>query len=382
MFTMRTETGSLRMTKRVLGLVVNPIAGIGGAVGLKGSDGPEILAEARARGGSSAAMARTCQALQAFVDVSVEIVTAGGAMGEDACRSLDLPHAVVIQHAGATSAAETRDAVDALIAAGAELILFAGGDGTARDVAGRAGRIPLLGIPAGVKMYSGVFAASATLAGRLAAQFLATAPALQRIAEVDLLDIDEAAIRRDEPNLRFHGSAPVPASPALQRAKTSVPMNDDGQIEALCRHLAARLERDCLYVVGPGRTTRAFMTACSLPKTLLGVDLMRNGQVLAADAGESQILALLDGRPARIVIGLLGGQGCLFGRGNQQISARILRHIERDHILVLGGTSKVATLPQGLFVDTGDAELDRGLAGFIRIETGPGRSTLLRVRSG
>ncbi len=370
----------------MLGLVVNPVAGIGGAVGLKGSDGRKIIAEARLRGGVSAAADRAAVALKAF-GTSVGVVTAGGAMGATVCEGLGLRHHAVLvprrdTAVADTRAADTRAAVRACIAAGAELILFAGGDGTARDVAGQAGATPILGIPAGVKMYSGVFAASPALAGRLAAQFLATPPALRRTTEADLLDIDEDAVRRDEVAIRFHGTVCVPRSPAVPFAKASVPPDDDGRIEALCRDLAAELEPDCLYVVGPGRTAGAFLSACGCPGTLLGVDVMRNGVLLAADASERRILALLADRPVRLVVGLVGGQGCLFGRGNQQISRHVLRQVARERILVLASASKVASLPHGLFVDTGEAALDASLAGFIRIATGPRRSTLLRVRPG
>jgi predicted polyphosphate/ATP-dependent NAD kinase len=279
-----------------------------------------------------------------------------------------------------TTATDTRRAVTAMVEAGADLILFAGGDGTARDVAAASGGVPILGIPAGVKMYSGVFANSALLAGRLASQFLETAPASRRCAEADLLDIDEESVRRDVPATRLFGTAKIPDSTMVQRAKASLPVDDDGQLLALCRDLAWRIEPNCLYIVGPGRTTRSFLAACGLPKTLLGIDVMRDGAIVAADANEADILRLLETCPGRIVVGLLGGQGCLFGRGNQQISSRVLRRVGRDRILVLAGAAKLASLPNGLFVDTGDTEIDRMLSGFIRVETAPGRTALLRVR--
>ena len=368
------------MTGR-LGLIVNPVAGLGGPVGLKGSDGAEVQARARSLGGTALAPLRAAAALAALAGEGTEVLTIGGAMGEDFCRAAGVPHQVVAGFGARTAGSDTVAAATHLTAAGVALILFAGGDGTARDVVAGAGPTPILGIPGGVKMYSGVFAASAALAGRLAARFLATPPALRRTVEVDLLDIDEASLRRDEPDARLCGTAQVPASPAIQRAKASLPADDDRQVEALCRQLAATLAPDGLTILGPGRTTRLLAAACGQPKTLLGVDVLRGTTLVDADCREEEILGLLDGRPAQVVVGLLGAQGCLFGRGNQPIGSRVIRRVGRARVVVLGGAAKVASLPHGLFVDTGDADLDAELRGFIPVHTAPRRTSLLRVRA-
>jgi len=364
-----------------LGFIVNPVAGLGGPVGLKGSDGLELQAQARGLGGAAISSARASLALAALAGEDVDVLTIGGAMGEHLCRAAGLAHRVMARFGPETQGSDTAAAAAKLVAAGAELILFSGGDGTARDIMMGAGRTPVLGIPGGVKMYSGVFATSAALAGRLAVRHLALPPALRRTTDADVLDIDEVAVGRGEPSLRLHGVAAVPASPAVQRAKASVPDDDDRQVQALCRELAGTLDPERVIIVGPGRTMRLFMDACGLPKTLLGVDLMHRGSLLAADCGERHLLAALDGRPGQIVVGLLGGQGCLFGRGNQPISSTVLRGVGTDRILVVAGAAKVATLPGGLFVDTGDPDLDRALQGFIRVHTGTGRSTLLRIHA-
>lgn len=364
-----------------LGVIVNPVAGLGGAFGFKGSDGADVQARARADGAVAASPLRAAEALRAVAAAGVPVLTVGGAMGAALGRELALRHAVVASYGDTTRGRDTTAAAAALVSAGAELILFAGGDGTARDVLAGAGGVPILGIPGGAKMYSGVFGATPALAGWLAARFASMTPALRQVTEAEVLDIDEASLRQDEPAIRLYGTALVPHSPTIARAKASVPADDEQEIAALCRSLAAQPEPECLTIVGPGRTMRQFMAAHGLPKTLLGIDLLRDGALVAADCGEAQILAALDERPARVVVGLLGGQGCLFGRGNQPISSRVLRHVGRERLTVLAGAGKLATLSHGLFADTGDPTLDRALAGFIRVHTGPRRTSLVRVRS-
>ena len=362
-----------------LGVIVNPLAGLGGRVGLKGSDSSAAQAEAQRRGGVPVAPQRALEALRTLAGQDLRILTASGPMGETLLRSLGLSCDVAFTCATTPTARDTVAAADALARAGVDLILFAGGDGTARDVmAGAGGLVPVLGIPGGVKMYSGVFAANALLAGRLAVQFLGTPAARRRITTAEVVDVDEASLARDEPATRLHGLVQVPASPAVARSKASMPAHADAELEALCRAIATAVEPGCLTVVGPGRTMGMFMAAQNLPKTLLGVDLVRDGHLVGQDCGEAEILAALEGGPARIVVGLLGQQGCLFGRGNQQISAAVLRRVDPDRIHILATAAKVATL-SGLFVDTGDVAVDQRLAGYIRIQTGPRRTSLMRV---
>lgn len=361
-----------------LGVIVNPLAGLGGRVGLKGSDGSAVQAEAQRRGGAPVAPQRALEALRTLVGEDLRILTASGPMGETGLRSLDLPCDVALTCTPHPTARDTVAAAEALARVGVDLILFAGGDGTARDVMAGAGSVPVLGIPGGVKMYSGVFAANARLAGRLAGQFLRTPAAERRTMTAEVVDVDEASLARDEPATRLHGLVQVPASPAIARSKASLPANEDRDLEALCRSLASEVEPGCLTIVGPGRTMQMFMAAQNLPKTLLGVDLVRDRRLVGQDCGEADILAAMEGSPARIIVGLLGQQGCLFGRGNQQISAAVLRRVDPGRIHILATAAKVATL-SGLFVDTGDVSVDQRLAGYVRIGTGPRRTSLIRV---
>jgi predicted polyphosphate/ATP-dependent NAD kinase len=364
-----------------LGLIVNPVAGLGGRVGLKGSDGSAAQAEAWRRGGTPSAPHRALEALRALVGQDLHIMTASGAMGEALLRTLGLGCEVVLTCATPPTARDTVATAEALARAGVDLILFAGGDGTARDVMAGTGSVPVLGIPGGVKMYSGVFAANPRLAGRLAVQFLGEPAARRRTTTAEVVDVEEASLAQDKPATRLHGLMAVPASPVIARAKASLSTNEDAELGALCRNVAAEAEPGCLTIVGPGRTMQMFMAAQDLPKTLLGVDLVRDGRLAGRDCDEAEILAAMREGPVRIVVGLLGQQGCLFGRGNQQISAAVLRQVGPARVTVLATAEKVATLSAGLFIDTGEVAVDRLFAGYIRVRTGPNRTSLLRLLS-
>jgi len=368
-----------------IGIVINPLAGVGGAVGLKGSDGPQTVAEARARQACFAAGTRALPALlrlRAAADTACfRVVTAAGAMGKDACRLAGLDARVVAWPAGSpSSSADTAAACRAFIAAGADLILFAGGDGTARDVAASVGTsFPMIGIPCGVKMYSGVFAMTSARAGEVAVQ---CALGQFDVHPVELLDIDEAQLRADRASSRLHGHVLAPVDRTrMQASKAQLPESGLADIEAACRQLAAEFAPDTLYIVGPGTTMATLCECAGVRGTMLGVDAIVNGRIVAADASEATLLTLLDRWPsASIVMGVIGRQGCLFGRGNQPISARVLARVPRQRIETVASVHKLLSLVDGrLFVDTGDADMDRALAGPLRIRTGANRSMVMRL---
>ncbi|WP_448955419.1 ATP-NAD kinase family protein [Labrys neptuniae] len=364
-----------------LGLVVNPLAGLGGRVGLKGSDGADIVAQALARGALPATTQRAAAALAALAGGAAEILTAGVGMGEDACRLAGVEARIAYQpKAAGTGAEDTVAAIQAFLAEGVDLIVFAGGDGTARDILSVTGpHLPLVGIPAGVKMYSGVFALSPVHAGQLAVRFLADPNRPCREAEI--LDIDEDSLRRGRPATRLFGYASVPQDAAMQIAKAVAAEDEDSALHRLCLAAAQAWEPGHLHVVGPGSTMQRLLAAAGLTGTLLGVDLVLDGAVAARDVGEAAILGALDQRPGIIHVGVIGGTGCLFGRGNQPISPAVLRRVGREHIRIIATPAKLAALgPDGLFVDTGEAAVDAMLSGYVRVETAPGRSMLVRVR--
>lgn len=362
-----------------IGVVINPFAGLGGPVGLKGSDGAETVALALALGARPQAHERCVRALKRLVGGDVQVFTVAGEMGERACESAGLPAQIVVTPALEHSSHDTVQACRALLAQSVDLLLFGGGDGTARDVATAlsATRTPLLGIPCGVKMYSGVFARSPEHAGELARHYLNGQVASR---EAELLDIDEHASRADRVSTRLYGYAPVPADPRHMQSAKSGSSHPDRAIEAEAALFAARMLPGHVYFLGPGRTLQALAGHLTGDGTLLGVDAYLDHTLICHDANERDLLTLAARYPAHVVVSLTGGQGCLFGRGNQQISARVLAAIPAAHLHVLASAAKIAALPQGqMFVDSGDPAVDARLSGFIRVHTAPGRSAMVRV---
>ena len=366
------------MRKRI-GFIVNPIAGMGGAVGLKGTDGP-ALDEARRRGAMPVASERALQALGilAVHAKKFEFLTASGAMGESQCRNAGiLSQIVYTAPLSATRAADTMRAATAMRATGVDLILFAGGDGTARDVFDTIGAdVPILGIPAGVKMHSAVFATSPRSAAHLLLRLVNKIGEPPQLRDAEIMDGVSAP-----GSAKLYGYARVPHVPLLlQSAKAARPPDDDADVEAACRDVAALASDGGTSIVGPGTTMRRIKHLLGAEGTLLGVDAYRAGKPVGLDLRASDLLRIACEGPARIIVGVVGGQGYLFGRGNQQISADVIRAVGKENIVVIASLSKLLMLEQPcLLLDTFDPDVDRALAGYISVVTGAGRRTLMRV---
>lgn len=368
---------------RLLGLIVNPVAGLGGRVGLKGSDGREIQQRALDLGAEPPAPGRTASALEPLraLQPGLDILTYPGEMGEDAARRAGFTPKVVGQIApGKTTADDTIAAGRELARRHADLILFAGGDGTARDLVRAVGEsLPVLGIPAGVKVLSAAFAATPRAAGELARLFLEGQAAQLRSAEV--LDLDEDAYRQGRVSPRLYGYLSVPFDRRLIRGRKSPSRPDDHHaLQAIAADIVDHMDDDVAYLIGPGTTTRPILSLLGLPKTLVGVDVVCGRSLLAQDANEAALLEVLRHHPARIVVTPIGGQGYLFGRGNQPISPAVIRIVGPENILVVSTPEKIHALcGKPLLVDSGDIEMDQRLSGYVRIVTGYGERIVYRV---
>jgi predicted polyphosphate/ATP-dependent NAD kinase len=296
-------------------------------------------------------------------------------MGERVARAAGFAVRVFGKPAAAitrTTSEDTRRAARDLLAAGADLLLFAGGDGTARDILDAIGReLPVIGIPAGCKIHSAVYALSPRAAGSLAAQFIRGAVTGTRDAEV--MDIDEDLFRQNVVDARLYGYLKVPQEKNLmQNMKSGRGLSEAGSLAMLSTYLVDLMRPDVLYIIGPGSTMARVTEAAGLDGTLLGVDLVLNRGLLAKDVSEQQILAALDSHPqAVIVVTVIGGQGYVFGRGNQPISARVIRRVGRGNIVVAASRDKMFSLfGRSLYADTGDPETDHLLGGYWKVVVG------------
>jgi len=359
-----------------IGLLVNPYAGVGGSVALKGSDGAEIRDEALRRGARLRAVDRAHRAFQVLAegDAKLEIYCWDGAMGSDALEGLGLDYRICGKAASDPSTAQdTRQAALDLAACELDVLVFAGGDGTARDVLDAVGEsVAVLGIPSGVKMHSAVYAVSPEAAGELMLR-LASA-GLVNVSLREVRDIDEEAFRAGIVKARFYGELLTPEEGHyLQHTKVGGIESEELVAADIAAGIVETMETGRIYLIGSGSTTAAIMEQLGLPNTLLGIDAICDGEVLLSDAAEADLLKLLrsDERPAQIIVTAIGGQGHIFGRGNQQLSAEVIRQVGLDNITVVAGKGKISSLEgRALLVDTNDAELDRALCGYRRVVTG------------
>ena len=373
--------------KRKLGLIVNPIAGMGGRVGLKGSDGREIQKKAREMGARPEAPQKAVQAIRNVASIKdfIELITYPYEMGEEEAMECGITPSVIGRvKKGETCAEDTRNAAKEMMSLGVDLLIFAGGDGTARDICGAIGdKVPALGIPTGVKMHSAVFATSPRNAGELAKLFLDETSCAIRLTEGEVMDIDEASFRENRISAKLYGYLKIPfMRRMMQCPKAGGCAGGSEQLDEIAADVILNMEKDCLYIIGAGTTTRAIMEKLGLPNTLLGVDAVYDRELAGSDLNESQLLKMIEGKKAKIMVSIIGRQGFIFGRGNQQISAEVIRKVGRDNIIVIASIEKILTLSgKPLLVDTGDIEVDQTMKGYLQVITGFGRRTMLKVES-
>jgi predicted polyphosphate/ATP-dependent NAD kinase len=372
-----------------IGLIVNPIAGMGGRVGLKGSDGKETLALARKLGAVPECPAKALTALKQiknnFKD-DVEIIAYPATMGEqEALEAGFKPKVIGSINAGETTAEDTIQAAKDLIEAEVDLIFFAGGDGTARNIFDALGeqRFPVLGIPGGCKIHSGVYAINPKTAGNLVVQYLEGKVKDLKISEV--MDIDEDAFREGVVTAKLYGYLHVPNEKRMvQNMKSGRGYSEEGALDQLARYFADNMDPNTLYVVGTGSTTKKILEKLGQDGTLLGVDLVYGNKIVAKDVNEKGILDYLatSNGAVKMIVTVIGGQGYVFGRGNQQLSPAVIRRIGPDNIIIAASKPKMLSLfGKSLLVDTGDEELNEELSGYRRVYVGYEDSVMFKLTS-
>jgi predicted polyphosphate/ATP-dependent NAD kinase len=408
---------------------------MGGRVALKGTDG--VFREALKRGAKPVSPSRAVEFLNAlkrsFENASnfPETITCGGKMGEEEADSagvrvsqiLKIPVNKALRNERAdvsgevtpsgfgTKAEDTKAAVKEFIERNVDLIVFVGGDGTARDVldalneSKRQVRLkgkdeksaiandtssslpppPVLGVPSGVKMYSGVFALNPVDAAEIVSLF---SEGKAEIDELEVMDIDEEAFRKGQLSMHLYGYMRCPYVPMRSQASKEVSpeiIDEKENQEAIAKTIIEVMDAEGLYLLGPGTTVKSLADMLKVKKTLLGVDVYYKGRVVAADATEETILSELEkhggGRNTWIIVSPIGRQGIIFGRGNQQLSPKVIRNVNKDHIIVSATRAKIRDLDGGtLKVDTGDKSVDDMLKGYIKVLTDYREWRMLQIR--
>ncbi len=370
------------MIKRI-GLIVNPVAGLGGRAAFKGSDDIGNQERALKAGYEKNACKRAEECLRHVKGLGkCMFIAPKGEMGGRIVEKLAIPYQSIPVFHKRTTRRDTLDCLEVFKKEKADLIVFCGGDGTARDVCEGCGEeIPVLGIPAGVKMYSGCFAVNPQMAGNLLNDYIRDRCCSFELREV--MDLDEKFLGNYSVSSRLYGYLSVlNAGERLQGAKTASPP-DPFEVEALAEKIVSEMKRDVLYIIGPGSTTYQIKKAACGDGTLIGVDAVRNGRMIGKDADEKTLIDLIrENRAAEIIVTCIGGAGFVFGRGNQQISADVIRLVGKEHIHLAVTKSKLAGLNQRpMYVDTGDKGIDGYLSGYYQINFNKRESTVYKIQS-
>jgi predicted polyphosphate/ATP-dependent NAD kinase len=370
-----------------MGFIVNPIAGMGGRVGLKGTNG--ITKQAIALGAKPIASERAVDFLRKLKSLELkkatELLTCPGVMGENEAKATGSQATILPMRLKSETAAEdTKKAVRLMVQANVDLIVFVGGDGTARDILdalGTLGDVLVLGVPSGVKMYSGIFAVDPSEAAEVVKVFI---EGTAQVMDFEIMDADESAIRRDQFSVRLYGFLKGPFVPLrLQGVKQVSPetLDEHENQMAVARFIVEDSDEKGAYILGPGTTVKCIADLLGVEKTVLGVDIYQNGTIIK-DANERKIIETIKGfKNIWIVLSPIGRQGMLFGRGNQQITPEIIKQVGKERIIVAATKSKIQGIEGGfLRVDTGDAEADRLLRGYIKVATDYREWRLMQIK--
>lgn len=378
-----------------LGLIINPIAGMGGKVGLKGSDGSEILEKAKQLGAKPQSLDRTRIFLKELerYNTKLRFITITGIMGGNVLNSfqfetesLDLPSLNHDTKLFQTTPQHTREGARLLLNRKIDLILFVGGDGTARDIYESVGlKIPCLGIPGGVKIHSSVFATTPNAAAEIVKKFIQGETALR---ESEVMDINEEAFRENRVESKLYGYLNTPYLPRyVQPSKMASPHTEEERSnqERIAQYIINQMEQEdeqWYYLLGPGTTTRAIANLMNQPKSLLGVDFYHQQQKIAMDLNEQEILDQIDGKKVKLIVTPIGAQGFIFGRGNLQLSAKVLYKIGLKNIIIIATKFKMSTLPdKKMRIDSRNQEFDKKFAGLHRVIVDFGELVICKVES-
>ena len=360
-----------------IGLIVNPVAGMGGSVGLKGTDG-EMYKKAVTLGATQVTSGRIKEVLSLVTRKDIDFLVAKGKMGENYLKEFSFNYDVVGEISAETKASDTKIIAKEMMSIGIELLIFVGGDGTARDIIDVVGmETPVIAIPSGVKMFSSVFTLSAHAAAEMINSFG------DRFIEKEVLDIDEEAFRDNRLAAKLYGYAKVPDIDHLLQGKkdpSNVKVSTVHKKKEVAEYIVENIEKDVMYILGPGTTLKSITDRMGVEKVLLGVDAVYNNESIGKDLNEKELLKLIDKyEKVKIIVTPIGGNGFIFGRGSKQISSEVLDLVKKENIIIVSTLDKVGSL-ECLRVDTGDFEVDKKLGGMINVVIGYNEEILMEVK--
>jgi predicted polyphosphate/ATP-dependent NAD kinase len=352
--------------KHKIGFIVNPIAGMGGRVGLKGTDG--VVDEAIKKGAKPVADKKSMDMLKIFVSKynskdNIEWYTCKNKMGEKELKEAGIKNFKIIYSSNdkKTSPEDTKKACKKFLEKNVDLILFCGGDGTARDIYNTVEtKTPILGIPSGVKMHSGVFGINTEASAKMLHDFVNET---LTIGDAEIMDLDEDLYRKGEWKVKLFGNAKGIVEPTyVQVGKASFQsISDDYIKDEIAEHIKEEMEQnnDYLYLMGSGGTVNFIAKKIQVKNTILGIDAVYQKENIGEDLNEEKILKLLKKySKIKVILSPIGAQGFILGRGNLQLSPKVIKKIDLDDIIVVSTPSKLSSTPV-LRVDTGDKKLDK-----------------------
>jgi predicted polyphosphate/ATP-dependent NAD kinase len=371
-----------------IGFIVNPVAGMGGKVGLKGTDG--VLNKAIKLGAKPIAPDKAIETIKEFISNhsknQIQWLTCSGEMGENELKKAGIKTIDIIYRPAEniTTANDTKNACKIFLEKKVDLIFFCGGDGTARDIFKIIkNKVPILGIPSGVKMHSGAFGITTSASAMMLHEFVKQH---LTIGDVEIMDLDEERYRKGEWNIKLFGVAKGIVEPTyVQVGKTSFESISDNDIkDELAEHILDEIEQntDYLFLFGSGGTIDYITKKLEIKNSLLGIDAVYNKKVVGSDLNEMGILNILKKyQKVKLILSPIGAQGFILGRGNLQLSPKVIKKIGLDNIIIISTPSKLASTPE-IRIDTGDKELDKLFSEkeFMMIVIGYRLSRVIKIK--
>lgn len=221
----------------------------------------------------------------------IELLTYHGEMGENVAIKCGFESKVIGKPANArTTPEDIKRATKEMVEQGVDLIFFVVGDGAARDIYDAIDlNAVVVGVLAGVKIYSGVFASSPEAAGEFTAIYLKGE--IKDTIEQKVMDIDEEKFRQGIFSVRLYGYLRLPFDKRyIVGGKSPTSINERLNQEAIAVEVIENMEDNCYYIMGPGKTTKMILKKLNLDYSLLGVDIIYNGELVGKDLNEKQIL--------------------------------------------------------------------------------------------